>query len=168
MTDATTWTSMVQKKVLIDIKECSFKARMSSYAVKVTRAKIATLNYTKGHTHSHDVEYWVSAFLDCVSFVTNCCGWFQGSSHEHHNCGLLQYYYISALMRWSIHKSVFEAHCNGRFIVRRVLQCNNRGCITLSHQLGARQVGAWARSWRSRLQIQRRAVPSLAPSPIRS
>ena len=66
MTDATTRKSMVQKKVLIDIKECSFKACMSSYAVKVTRAKIATLNYTKGHTHSHDVEYWVSAFLDCV------------------------------------------------------------------------------------------------------
>ena len=58
-------------------------------------------------------------------------------------------------MRWSIHKSVFEAHCNGRFIVKRVLQCNNRGCITLSHQLGAGQVGAWAQSWRSRLQIQR-------------
>ena len=62
-------------KVSFD-KDCSFKARMSSYAVKVTRAKIATLNYTKGHTHSHDVEYWLRAFLDCVSFVTNCCGWF--------------------------------------------------------------------------------------------
>ena len=44
---------------------------MSSYAVKVTRAKIARLNYTKDHTHSHDVEYWLSAFLDCVSFVVD-------------------------------------------------------------------------------------------------
>ena len=53
-------------------------------------------------------------------------------------------------MRWSIHKSVFEAHCNGRFIVKRVLQCNNRGCITLSHQLGARHcLGRWGRELRA-------------------
>ena len=72
MVDATTQKATVQIEDLININECSFKARMSSYAVKVTRAKIATLNYTKGHTHSHDVEYWLLELF--VSFVTNCCG----------------------------------------------------------------------------------------------